>query len=152
MGEPDDERFMGEALDEARSALAAGEVPVGAVLVLEGRVIGRGHNQPIALKDPTAHAEVLALRAAAQTVGNYRLGGAALYATVEPCVMCCGAAVLARIARVIYGAPDPKAGAARTLYRLLEDARLNHQAVVRGDLRGAESATLLREFFEAKRR
>jgi tRNA(adenine34) deaminase len=152
MGEAEDERFMGEALEEARAALAAGEVPVGAVVVFEGRVIGRGHNQSIGLKDPTAHAEVLAVRAAAHAMENYRLGGAALYATVEPCVMCCGAAVLARIARVIYGAPDPKAGAARTLYRLLEDARLNHQAVVRGDLRGAESATLLREFFEAKRR
>ena len=92
------------------------------------------------------------MRAAAHAMENYRLGGAALYTTVEPCAMCCGAAVLARVARVIYGAPDPKAGAARTLYRLLEDARLNHQAVVRGDVRGAESATLLREFFEAKRR
>ena len=151
MGEPEDERFMGLALDEARAALAAGEVPVGAVVVLDGQVIGRGHNQPIGLKDPTAHAEVLALRAAAQVMGNYRLGAAALYATVEPCAMCCGAAVLARVARVVYGAPDPKAGAARTLYRLLEDARLNHQAAVRGDVRGEESAALLREFFQAKR-
>jgi tRNA(adenine34) deaminase len=151
MGEPEDERFMGLALDEARAALAAGEVPVGAVVVLDGRVIGRGHNQPLGLKDPTAHAEVLALRAAAQVMGNYRLGGADLYATVEPCAMCCGAAVLARVARVVYGAPDPKAGAARTLYRLLEDARLNHQAAVRGEVRGEESAALLREFFQAKR-
>ena len=151
MGEPEDERFMGLALDEARAALAAGEVPVGAVVVLDGRVIGRGHNQPLGLKDPTAHAEVLALRAAAQVMGNYRLGGADLYATVEPCAMCCGAVVLARVARVVYGAPDPKAGAARTLYRLLEDARLNHQAAVRGDVRGDESAALLREFFQAKR-
>jgi tRNA(adenine34) deaminase len=151
MGEPEDERFMGLALDEARAALAAGEVPVGAVVVLDGRVIGRGHNQPLGSKDPTAHAEVLALRAAAQVMGNYRLGGADLYATVEPCAMCCGAAVLARVARVVYGAPDPKAGAARTLYRLLEDARLNHQAAVRGDVRGEESAALLREFFQAKR-
>jgi len=151
MGEPEDERFMGLALDEARAALAAGEVPVGAVVVLDGQVIGRGHNQPIGLKDPTAHAEVLALRAAAQVMGNYRLGAATLYATVEPCAMCCGAAVLARVARVVYGAPDPKAGAARTLYRLLEDARLNHQAAVRGDVRGEESAALLREFFQAKR-
>ena len=142
---------MGLALDEARAALAAGEVPVGAVVVLDGRVIGRGHNQPLGLKDPTAHAEVLALRAAAQVMGNYRLGGADLYATVEPCAMCCGAAVLARVARVVYGAPDPKAGAARTLYRLLEDARLNHQAAVRGDVRGEESAALLREFFQSKR-
>jgi tRNA(adenine34) deaminase len=151
MGEPEDERFMGLALDEARAALAAGEVPVGAVVVVDGRVIGRGHNQPLGLKDPTAHAEVLALRAAAQVMGNYRLAGADLYATVEPCAMCCGAAVLARVARVVYGAPDPKAGAARTLYRLLEDARLNHQAAVRGDVRGDESAALLREFFQAKR-
>src|SRR5258706_9054751 len=151
MGEPEDERFMGLALDEARAALAAGEVPVGAVVVVDGRVIGRGHNQPLGLKDPTAHAEVLALRAAAQVMGNYRLGGADLYATVEPCAMCCGAAVLARVARVVYGAPDPKAGAARTLYRLLEDARLNHQAAVRGDVRGEESAALLREFFQSKR-
>ena len=151
MGEPEDERFMDLALDEARAALAAGEVPVGAVVVLDGRVIGRGHNQPLGLKDPTAHAEVLALRAAAQVMGNYRLGGADLYATVEPCAMCCGAAVLARVARVVYGAPDPKAGAARTLYRLLEDARLNHQAAVRGEVRGEESAALLREFFQSKR-
>ncbi len=94
---------------------------------------------------------MLALRAAAQVMGNYRLGGADLYATVEPCAMCCGAAVLARVARVVYGAPDPKAGAARTLYRLLEDARLNHQAAVRGEVRGEESAALLREFFQSKR-
>ncbi len=152
MLEPGDERFMGEALDEARAALAAGEVPVGAVVVLDGRVIGRGHNQPVGLKDPTAHAEVLALRAAAQVLGNYRLVGATLYATVEPCVMCCGAAVLARVGRVVYGAPDPKAGAARTLFRLLEEPRLNHQAEVRGAVRGTECAALLREFFEAKRR
>jgi tRNA(adenine34) deaminase len=152
MGEAEDERFMALALDEARVALAAGEVPVGAVVVLEGRMIGRGHNQPVGLKDPTAHAEVLALRAAGQAVGNYRLPDAVLYASVEPCAMCCGAAVLARVGRVVYGAPDPKAGAARTLYRLLDDARLNHRAVVRGDVRGAESAALLREFFEAKRR
>ena len=109
MGDPDDARFMGEALTEARTALAAGEVPVGAVVALDGRVIGRGHNQPIGLKDPTAHAEVLALRAAAQVMGNYRLVGATLYVTVEPCVMCCGAAVLARVTRVVYGASDPKA-------------------------------------------
>ncbi|HKZ05633.1 MAG TPA: tRNA adenosine(34) deaminase TadA [Methylomirabilota bacterium] len=146
-----DERFMDEALAEARAARAAGEVPVGAVVVLAGRVIGRGHNQPIGLKDPTAHAEVLALRAAAHTAGNYRLPGATLYATVEPCAMCCGAAVLARVARLVYGAPDPKAGAARTLYHLLEDARLNHQAEVRGDVRAADAAALLREFFETKR-
>jgi len=110
MAEPEDERFMGLALDEARAALAAGEVPVGAVVVVDGRVIGRGHNQPLGLKDPTAHAEVLALRAAAQVMGNYRLGGADLYATVEPCAMCCGAAVLARVARVVYGGARSEGG------------------------------------------
>ena len=150
-GEQDHNHFMGQALDEARAALAAGEVPVGALVVLEGRVIGRGHNQPVGLKDPTAHAEILALRAAAQVMGNYRLGGATLYATVEPCAMCCGAAVLARVGRVVYGASDPKAGAARTLYRLLEDERLNHQATVQGEVRGEECAALLREFFQTKR-
>ena len=147
-----DERFMGEALEEARAARAAGEVPVGAVVVLEGRVIGRGHNQPIGLKDPSAHAEVLALRAAAHTAGNYRLPGATLYVTVEPCAMCCGAAVLARVARVVYGAADPKAGACDTLYQITSDPRLNHRAqVVRGVL-GAECGAVLSEFFATKRK
>jgi tRNA(adenine34) deaminase len=146
-----DARFMAEAIDEARRAAAAGEVPVGAVVVLAGAVIGRGHNQPIALADPTAHAEVLALREAARRLGNYRLPGATLYATVEPCAMCCGAAVHARVARVVYGAADPKGGAAASLYRLLDDGRLNHQARVSGGVRGEECAALLREFFEARR-
>jgi len=146
-----DARFMAEAIDEARRAAAAGEVPVGAVVVLAGTVIGRGHNQPIALADPTAHAEVLALREAARRLGNYRLPGATLYATVEPCAMCCGAAVHARVARVVYGAADPKGGAAASLYRLLDDARLNHRASVSGGIRGEECAALLRQFFEARR-
>ncbi len=143
--------FMGLALDEARCALAEGEVPVGAVVVMDGRVIGRGHNRPIATTDPTAHAEILALREAAAAVGNYRLPGAVLYATVEPCPMCCGAALHARLARVVFGAPDPKAGAARSLYRLLEDPRLNHEAIVVGGVRSAECAALLSEFFRARR-
>ena len=147
----DDGDFMGLALDEARRAAAEGEVPVGAVVVLDGRVIGRGHNRPIAATDPTAHAEILALREAAREIGNYRLAGAILYATVEPCPMCCGAALQARVARVVYGAPDPKAGAARSLYRLLEDGRLNHEAIVTGGVRSVECAALLTEFFRARR-
>jgi tRNA(adenine34) deaminase len=146
-----DAAFMELALAEARRASAAGEVPVGAVVVLDGRVIGRGHNQPIAANDPTAHAEIVALRAAARQMKNYRLPGAALYATVEPCPMCCGAALQARVARVVYGAADPKAGAARSLYRILEDVRLNHQVVVSGGIKSAECAALLTEFFREKR-
>ena len=147
----DDAAFMGLALDEARLAAVAGEVPVGAVVVLNGRVIGRGYNQPIASIDPTAHAEIVALRLAARAMTNYRLPGAALYATVEPCAMCCGAALHARLARVVYGAPDAKAGAARSLYRLLDDPRMNHEVVVAGGVRSAECAALLGEFFRARR-
>jgi tRNA(Arg) A34 adenosine deaminase TadA len=146
-----DAQFMGEALAEARHALAAGEVPVGAVVVLEGVIIGQGHNRPIALSDPTAHAEILALRRAAERTGNYRLTGATLYATVEPCVMCAGAALHARVARVVYGAPDPKAGAVESLFHLLDDARLNHRMETVGGVLAAESAALLRAFFEVRR-
>jgi tRNA(adenine34) deaminase len=142
---------MGLALDEARRAALEGEVPVGAVVVLDGEVVGRGRNGPIGSVDPTAHAEVLALRAAARARGNYRLPGAVLYTTVEPCAMCCGAALQARVARVVFGAVDPKAGAARSLYRLLEDARLNHEAVVAGGVMSEECAALLREFFRSRR-
>jgi tRNA(adenine34) deaminase len=149
--EAEDARRMGLALEEARRAEAAGEVPVGAVVVLDGRVIGRGHNRVIAASDPTAHAEVVALRDAAQAVRNYRLAGADLYTTMEPCPMCCGAALNARLARVVYGAADPKAGAARTLYRLLDDARLNHQVTVVAGVRSAECGALLSEFFQKKR-
>ena len=142
---------MGLALEEARRAFDAGEVPVGAIVVRDGQVIGRGHNAPIASSDPTAHAEIVALRRAAASARNYRLTGAVLYATVEPCAMCCGAALHARIARLVYGAADPKGGAARSLYRLLDDPRLNHAVEVDGAVRADESAALLRQFFEARR-
>ncbi|OLD64535.1 MAG: tRNA-specific adenosine deaminase, partial [Acidobacteria bacterium 13_1_40CM_2_68_5] len=131
---PIDDQFMRQALEEARRGLTAGEVPVGAVVVIDGAVVGQAHNAPIALGDPTAHAEVLALREAARKLGNYRLTGATLYATVEPCAMCCGAVLQARLARLVYGVRDPKAGAVESLYRLLDDARLNHRVSTRGGL------------------
>jgi tRNA(adenine34) deaminase len=143
---------MREALDEARRGLAAGEVPVGAVVVVDGTVVARAHNEPVALADPTAHAEVLALRQAGLARGNYRLTDATLYATVEPCPMCCGAALHARLARVVYGARDPKAGAVESLYHLLSDPRMNHRVPVSGGVLADESAALLREFFETRRR
>ena len=147
----EDAAYMGLALDEAGRALAAGEVPIGAVVVLGGRVIASGHNMPLTSNDPTAHAEIVALRQAGTEARNYRLTGAVLYATVEPCAMCCGAAIHARLGRLVYGAPDPKGGAVRSLYRLLDDPRLNHSVAVTGPVRGGESAALLREFFERKR-
>jgi tRNA(adenine34) deaminase len=146
-----DEELMAVALDEARRGLAAGEVPVGAVVVVGGEIVGRAHNAPVALSDPTAHAEVLALREAARTAGNYRLTGATLVTTVEPCAMCCGAALHARVARVVYGAADPKAGAVESLYRLLDDARLNHRVKAQGGVRAREAAELLTTFFAGKR-
>jgi tRNA(adenine34) deaminase len=142
---------MGEALALARMAGEAGEVPVGAVVVLDGRVIGRGHNRPIASSDPTAHAEIEALRDAARAERNYRLPGATVYATVEPCAMCCGALLHARVARLVYGALDPRAGAAQSLYRLLGDSRLNHTVQVTGSIRADECGALLRDFFAARR-
>jgi tRNA(adenine34) deaminase len=147
----EDARCMALALEEARRAESEGEVPIGAVVALDGRIIGRGRNRVIADSDPTAHAEILALRKAATEMGNYRLTGAALYVTLEPCPMCCGAAVNARVARVIYGAADPKAGAAQSLYRLLEDRRLNHRAAVRAGVLGAECGAILSEFFQKRR-
>ena len=142
---------MAEALAEARRGLEAGEVPVGAVVVVEGEIVARAHNAPIALADPTAHAEVLALREAARKRGNYRLTGATVYVTVEPCPMCCGAILHARVARLVYGAPDPKAGAVESLYQLLDDARLNHRVATLGGVLADDAARLLRTFLEAKR-
>jgi tRNA(adenine34) deaminase len=147
----DDEGFMREALDEARRGAAAGEVPVGAIVVIDGAIVGRAHNAPIALADPTAHAEVLALRMAGEKCGNYRLAGATLYATVEPCTMCCGAALHARVVRVVYGARDPKAGAVESLYRLLDDPRLNHRVATTGGVLADDAARLLSVFFETRR-
>ena len=142
---------MWAALAAARVGLAAGEVPVGAVVVLDDVIIGQAHNAPIAHGDPTAHAEVLALREAARKVGNYRLPRATLYATLEPCVMCCGAIIHARLARVVYGAADPKAGAVASRHRLLDDGRSNHRVETLAGVLEAECGALLKEFFETRR-
>jgi len=148
----DDWHFMGEALALARAAAAAGEVPVGAVLVGEkGEVLAKAYNRPLGLSDPTAHAEVLVLRQAAARAGNYRLPGTTLYATIEPCLMCVGAALQARVSRLVFGAPDPKAGACVSLYRIPEDSRLNHHIEVLGGVREQECRDLLQEFFQVRR-
>jgi tRNA(adenine34) deaminase len=146
-----DESFMREALEEARQSLKEGEVPIGAVVVLDDEVIGRGHNSPITLSDPTAHAEVLAIREAARKIGNYRLVGATLYVTLEPCIMCCGGLVSSRIERVVFGAYDPKAGGVKSLYSLLDDQRLNHRVAATGGSLQEECGALLREFFKQRR-
>lgn len=147
-----DTYYMDEALAQAREGLAAGEVPVGALVVGEGgEILARAFNQPIARHDPTAHAEVLALRQAALLAGNYRLPGVSLYVTIEPCIMCLGAMLQARVHRVIFGAADPKAGACVSLYRLPEDVRLNHRIEVTGGVREAECRELLQQFFRARR-
>jgi tRNA(adenine34) deaminase len=147
----DDSGFMGLALDLAREAGAAGEVPVGALVVLEGAVVGRGFNQPIGRSDPTAHAEVMALRDAAIRLGNYRLPGCTLYVTLEPCAMCAGAIMHARIARVVYGARDPKTGVAGSVVDLFAEDRLNHHAEILGGVLEAECGSLLSGFFDARR-
>jgi tRNA(adenine34) deaminase len=143
---------MRVALAQARRAGARGEVPVGAVVAVDGRIVGRAGNDSIRRHDPTAHAEILALRRAARRIGSYRLGGATLVVTLEPCVMCMGALVHARIARLVFGAEDPKAGAAVSLYRIAEDRRLNHRFPVEGGLLAAESSAMLRAFFAARRK
>ena len=143
---------MDLALEEARKAEAQGEVPVGAVIVdAAGNVIARGFNQPISTHDPTAHAEILAMREAARIVGNYRLTGLTLYCTMEPCVMCAGAIVHARIQRLIYGAADPRAGAAGSIYNIVADPRLNHQVSVVSGVREIECRKLVQRFFENRR-
>ena len=145
------EEAMRLALAEAERARAQGEVPVGAVVVLDGRVIGAGFNQPIASVDPTAHAEVVALRAAARTLGNYRLTGSHLYVTVEPCLMCVGAMIHARIAQVVFGAPEPRAGALVSACRAHETPGLNHRLQVSGGVLEEECRRLMQEFFERRR-
>ena len=142
---------MQRALELARRAEQEGEVPVGALVVLENEIIGEGWNRPIGAADPTAHAEIAALRAAATRLGNYRLTGATLYVTLEPCPMCAGAIVQARIARVVFGATDPLAGAAGTVFNLLQTSSLNHRAVVLGGVLAQECARLLKGFFQSKR-
>jgi tRNA(adenine34) deaminase len=145
-------RFMRIALEEAVRAGEEGEVPIGAVLVSEGRVLGRGRNRPIALCDPSAHAEILALREGAAGIGNYRLSDSTLYVTLEPCVMCAGAILQARVKRLVFGAEDPKGGAVSSLYALLEDGRLNHRVeVVSGVLR-EECREILQRFFRERRK
>ncbi len=143
--------YMLVAIGQARAAALHGEVPVGAVLVLENRVLASAGNRMIGDCDPTAHAEILALRAAAQAVGNYRLPGAALYVTIEPCAMCAGALVQARIARLIYGADDPKGGAVRTCMQVLDSPALNHRVDVTSGVLAEESAALLQSFFAERR-
>jgi tRNA(adenine34) deaminase len=146
-----DADYMDLALIEAKKAEAAGEVPVGAIVVAEGAVIGAGCNGPISENDPTAHAEIVALRAAARRSGNYRLPGATLYCTIEPCIMCAGALIQARIARLVFGAPDPKAGAAGSIYNVLTDPRLNHRVDVAYGVREDECTLLIRDFFQKRR-
>ena len=148
---PDDEQWMQHALSLARTAAAKGEVPVGAVVVYQGAIIGAGANSTITTSDPTAHAEVLALRAAALQLNNYRLTGCQVFSTLEPCPMCAGALLHARISRLIYAAPDPKAGAAGSVLSVLNHPQLNHQMQVESGLLAAESTALLQNFFRARR-
>lgn len=147
-----DELWMEEALREAQRALALGEVPVGAVVVHDGRVIARGSNQPITTNDPTAHAEILALREAGKTMDNYRLLDCDLYVTVEPCAMCAGAITHARIRRLIYGAEDPKAGAVHSMLQVLNHPKLNHQVEVSCGVLAARCMDLVQTFFREKRK
>jgi len=151
MTEDRDAAFMREAVALAREAAAAGEVPVGAVVVSQEMVIGRGFNAPIANHDPSAHAEMQALRAAGKALGNYRLPGCVLYVTLEPCAMCVGAMLHARIERLVYGAADPKTGACGSVINLFAEPRLNHHASLSAGVMAEECGALLREFFAAKR-
>ena len=150
--ETSDELWMEEALRCAQRALEAGEVPVGAVVVCEGRVVGRGWNRNISDSDPTAHAEVMALREAGATVGNHRLGESELFATIEPCAMCAGAMVHARIKRLIYGADDPKAGAVQSVMQVLNHPQMNHRVEVRGGILAGRSTEMLQAFFRDRRK
>lgn len=151
MSQPLDEHFMRLALGQARLARAAGEVPVGAVVVRAGEVIGMGWNRPISSLDPTAHAEIVALREAARRLGNYRLNGCTLYVTVEPCAMCTGAIFHARVSRVVFGAPEPKTGVAGSVLNLYAEPRLNHHAEIVGGVLAAECGALVSGFFAERR-
>src|SRR4051812_38195496 len=147
----DDEQMMGEALEQARAAAAQGDVPVGAIIVLDGKIIGRGRNRRELDRDPTAHAEVVALREASQAIGHWRIEGT-LFVTQEPCPMCAGALVNARVKRLVFGCLNPKAGAVKSLFEIVTDSRLNHRMEVRGEVRAPESAALLSGFFAELRR
>ncbi len=151
MNDEPDLRYMQRALELARRGAARGEVPVGAVLVHDGRIVGEGFNRPICSHDPTGHAEMIALREGAETLGNYRLGGTTLYVTLEPCIMCAGAIVHARVSRLVFGAADPKGGAAGSVFDLFASSRINHRVKVEGGLLAAECGEVLREFFRARR-
>ncbi|WP_229502935.1 tRNA adenosine(34) deaminase TadA [Pseudoduganella guangdongensis] len=142
---------MRAALDEARRAWAEGEVPVGAVVVKDGQIIGRGYNQPIGRHDPTAHAEIVAMRAAAEALGNYRLPGCELYVTLEPCLMCSGAMMHARLSKVIFGATDPKTGACGSVVNVFDSEQLNHHAEVTGGLLADDCGQVLKDFFAERR-
>lgn len=146
-----DEDYMRVALAEAQLAGACGEVPVGAVVVLDGQIVGRGYNQPIGRHDPTAHAEIVALRDAAMKLGNYRLPGCELFVTLEPCAMCSGAIMHARVARVVFGARDPKTGVAGSVIDLFAEARLNHHARIEGGVLAQDCGRMLSSFFAARR-
>ncbi len=146
-----DVTFMRAALDLARQAALAGEVPVGAVVVKDGRIVGRGSNAPISRHDPSAHAEIAALRDAAQHLGNYRLVDCELFVTLEPCVMCVGAMFHARVGRVVFGARDPKTGAAGSVFNLFAETRLNHHALIHGGVLAEECGKVLSDFFAARR-
>lgn len=152
MTDAHDERMMRAAIALAKEGERLGEVPVGAVVVLDGEVVGRGFNQPIASHDPTAHAEILALRDAGQRLGNYRLAGATMYVTIEPCQMCVGAMIHARIARVVYGTPEPKAGAIQSAMRAHEHPALNHRLEATGGVLEPDCRALMQEFFRGRRR
>ena len=146
-----DERFMQEALKEAAYAFEDGEVPVGAVIVHEGRIVGRAHNQRELLNDPTAHAEMIAITQAAEALASWRLIGCTIYVTLEPCAMCAGAMVLARIDRLVFGALDPKAGACGSLMNIVQDPRLNHRVAITGDVLAEDAGAILRAFFRQRR-
>ncbi|MBZ5683063.1 MAG: tRNA adenosine(34) deaminase TadA [Acidobacteriia bacterium] len=146
-----DELIMEEALRSAQRALEAGEVPVGAVVVCDGQIVGRGWNRNITDSDPTAHAEILALREAGAAVGNHRLGACELFVTIEPCAMCAGALVHARIQRLVYGADDPKAGAVHSVMQVVNHPQLNHQMEVRGGVLAGRCAELVQTFFKSRR-
>ncbi len=148
---PDDSHFMRRALELAREAEAAGEVPVGALVVRDGEIIAEGFNRPISTRDPTAHAEMVVLRAAAARLDNYRLLGTTLYVTLEPCAMCAGAMVHARVQRLVYGATDPRAGAAGSVFNVVQNPALNHRLEVVPGVRAEDCGVLLRSFFVARR-